>query len=61
MSLKNKFKITKVRRVLKMKDTEPATYIVYKVTGPNKWKKYFVTKKDATAWVKLVTDTTPVA
>ena len=63
MSIKSKFKIVKVRRVLKLasNDFNAATYEVYKVTGPRKLVKYFALKKDATAWVKLVTDTTPVA
>ncbi len=57
MSLKSKFKINKVRRVMKMKDNDfqPAAYIVYKVTGPRKLVKYFVTRKDATEWVKQYT------
>ena len=63
MSLKSKFKINKVRRVMRLKDNDfdPAAYIVYKVTGPRKLKKYFTHKKYATDWVKLVTDRTPVA
>jgi hypothetical protein len=57
MTLKSKFKINKVRRVMKMKDNDfqPAAYIVYKVTGPRKLVKYFVTRKDATEWVKQYT------
>lgn len=63
MSLKSKYKITKVRRVMKLasNDFNAATYEVYKVTGPRKLKKYFTHKKYATDWVKLVTDRTPVA
>ncbi len=57
MTLKSKFKINKVRRVMKLKDNDfqPAAYIVYKVTGPRKLVKYFVTRKDATEWVKQYT------
>jgi len=57
MSLKSKFKINKVRRVMRLKDNDfdPAAYIVYKVTGPRKLVKYFVTRKDATEWVKQYT------
>lgn len=56
------FKITKVRRVLKLKsnDFQPATYNVYKVSGPRKLVKYFGLKKDATAWVKNYTTQHPM-
>ena len=56
------FKITKVRRVLKLKDNnfEAATYNVYKVSGPRKLVKYFGLKKDATAWVKNYTTCHPL-
>jgi len=56
------FKITKVRRVLKLKDNnfEAATYNVYKVSGPRKLVKYFGLKKDATAWVKNYTTGHPL-
>lgn len=59
---KSKYKITKVRRVLRLADNEfePATYFMYKVTGPLKLVKYFVTKKDATAWVKDYTTNKPL-
>ena len=57
---KNKFSVKKVRRVMRMKSEnfEPATYEVWKVSGPRKFVKYFVTKKDATAFVKRMNDTT---
>lgn len=60
MSNKSKYKITKVRRVLRLKDNDfqADTYFMYKVSGPHKLVKYFVTKKDATAWVKRMNDTT---
>ena len=60
MSKKNKYSIKKVRRTLRMKSEsfEPATYEVWKVSGPKSFKKYFVTKKDATAFVKRMNDTT---
>ena len=56
------FKITKVRRVLKLKsnDFQPATYNVYKVSGPRKLVKYFGYKKDAMAWVKDYTTQKPL-
>ena len=63
MSNKSKFGIKKVRRVLSMKDNnyEPALYEVWKVSGPRGFKKYFTTKKDATAYVKSMNDRTLTA
>ena len=63
MSNKSKFGINKVRRVLRMKDNdyEPAMYEVWKVSGPRGFKKYFTTKKDATAYVKSMNDRTLTA
>jgi len=60
MSKKNKFSVKKVRRVMRVKSDnfEPATYEVWKVSGPRKFVKYFVTKKDAQAFIKSHTDTT---
>ena len=57
---KSKFQIRKVRRVLRLKSNEfkPATYNVYKVTGPRRLVKYFVLKGDATTFVKRMNDTT---
>ncbi len=59
---KSKYKITKVRRVLRLasNEFEPATYIMYKVSGPRKLVKYFTTKKAATAWVKDYTTRKPM-
>jgi hypothetical protein len=56
------FKITKVRRVLRLADNDfvPDTYIMYKVSGPRKLVKYFTTKKAATAWVKDYTAQKPL-
>lgn len=60
---KNKFSVKKVRRVMKMADNEfePSTYEVWKVSGPNKFQKYFVTKKDAQAFIKGMNNTTMTA
>ena len=57
---KNKFSVKKVRRVMRMKDNnfESATYEVWKVSGPRKFVKYFVTKKDAQTFIKGMNDTT---
>ena len=54
-----KFKITKVKRVLNLKDTGKGTYIMYKVTGP-KLKKYFRFKYEAEAWLKNYTTQHPL-
>jgi hypothetical protein len=61
-SIKSQFKVTKVRRVLRLADNgfEPDTYIMYKVSGPRKLVKYFTTKKAATAWVKDFTAQKPL-
>lgn len=57
---KNKFSVKKVRRVMRMKSEnfEPATYEVWKVSGPRKFVKYFVTKKDAQTFIKGMNDNT---
>lgn len=59
VNVKSKYIIKKVRKVMKMKDNnfEPATYEIYKVSGPNGVKKYFVSRKDAKAYVDKITDT----
>ena len=56
---KSKFSIKKVRKVMRMKDNDfqPATYEIFKVSGPNGIKKYFVNRKDAKAFVDRYTDT----
>jgi hypothetical protein len=60
MSKKNKYSVKKVRRVLRTASEkfEPATYEVWKVSGPRKFVKYFVTKKDAQAYIHKMNDTT---
>lgn len=59
VNVKSSYSIKKVKRVLRMASEgfEPINYEVYKVSGPNKVSKLFTTKKDATAFVKKVTDT----
>lgn len=59
MSIKSKFSIKKVRKVMKMADNnfEPATYEVWKLAGPHKFVKYFVTKKDAQTFLNNYTST----
>lgn len=57
---KSKYSIKKVKRVMRLKseDFEPATYEVWKVSGPKSFVKYFVSKSDAKAYVSKITDTT---
>lgn len=58
-NVKSNYSIKKVNRVMRMKSEkfEPTTFEVYKVTGPNKVKKFFSNKKDATEFVKGLTNT----
>jgi hypothetical protein len=59
LNVKSKYSIKKVKRVMRMKseDFEPTTFEVYKVSGPNKFKKYFVSRKDAKSFIDKYTDT----
>lgn len=59
VNVKNQYVIKKVQKVMRMKDNnfEPANYEIFKVTGPNKFKKYFVSRKDAKAFIDTYTDT----
>ena len=59
LNIKKNYEIKKVRKVMRMKDNEfePAAYEIYKVSGPNKFRKYFVSRKDAKAYIDKITDT----
>jgi hypothetical protein len=57
---KTGFKVTKVVRVLRLKDVESYRAIVYKVTGPNGLVKFFNFKKNATDWVTNYTTRHPL-
>jgi hypothetical protein len=59
VNVKSNYDIKKVKRVMRMKseDFEPTTFEVFKVTGPNKFKKYFVSRKDAKSYIDTMTDT----
>jgi hypothetical protein len=59
VNVKSKYEIKKVRRVLRMKSEGfvPATFEVYKVSGPKGFKKYFVSRKDAKQFIDGYTDT----
>ena len=59
VNVKSNYTIKKVNRVLRMKSEgfEPTTFEVFKVTGPNGFKKFFVSRKDATEYIKKHTDT----
>lgn len=56
---KSKYQIKKVRRVLFTKENNynPASYEVWKVSGPKGFRKYFCSRKDAKAFVDSYTDT----
>ena len=58
-NVKSNYSIKKVQRVLRMKSEkfEPTTFDVYRVTGPKGIKKFFSNKKDATEYVKGLTNT----
>lgn len=58
LNIKKNYEIKKVKRVMRMKSENfvPTTFEVYKVTGPNKFKKYFVNRKDAKAYIDKMTD-----
>jgi hypothetical protein len=57
MSLKSKFSIKKVIKVLSLQSEnyQPARYYVWKVSGPNKFTKYFTTRKDAQTFINNFT------
>ena len=59
LNVKSNYDIKKVKRVMKMKSEgfEPTSFEVFKVTGPNKFKKYFVSRKDAKSFIDNYTDT----
>lgn len=59
VNVKSNYDIKKVKRVMRMKSEnfEPATFEVFKVSGPNKFKKYFVSRKDAKSYIDKMTDT----
>lgn len=59
VNVKSNYDIKKVKRVMRMKseDFEPITFEVFKVSGPNKFKKYFVSRKDAKSYIDTMTDT----
>jgi hypothetical protein len=59
VNVKKNYSIKKVNRVMRMKDNnfEPATYEIYKVSGPNKFVKYFVSRKDAKDFIDGYVDT----
>lgn len=58
-NVKSNYSVKKVNRVMRMRidNFEPIKYEVYKVTGPNKIQKFFSNKKDATEFVKNLTNT----
>ena len=59
VNVKSNYDIKKVKRVMRMKNEgfEPISFEVFKVSGPNKFKKYFVSRKDAKSFIDGYTDT----
>jgi len=59
VNVKSNYKIKSVTKELRLKENqyEPYDYILYKVMSPNKDVKYFSNKKDATEYVKTLTNT----
>ena len=59
LNVKSNYDIKKVKRVMRMKNEgfEPTSFEVFKVSGPNKFKKYFVSRKDAKSYIDKMTDT----
>ena len=59
LNTKSLYEIKKVKRVMRMKSEgfEPTSFEVYKVSGPNKFRKYFVSRKDAKSFIDGYTDT----
>jgi hypothetical protein len=59
LNVKSNYDIKKVKRVMRMKNEgfEPTSFEVFKVTGPNSFKKYFVSRKDAKSFIDNYTDT----
>ncbi len=59
VNVKKNYIIKKETKVMRMKDNnfEPATYEVWKVSGPNKFKKYFCSRTDAKSYIDKITDT----
>lgn len=57
MSIKSKFSIKKVTKVLRLasENFEPTKCIVWKVSGPNKFTKYFCSRKDAQTFINNFT------
>jgi hypothetical protein len=59
VNVKSNYDIKKVKRVMRMKNEgfEPISFEVFKVSGPNKFRKYFVSRKDAKSFIDNYTDT----
>lgn len=59
LNVKSNYKIKSVTKELKLKENkyEGFDYILYKVSGPNGIMKFFSNRKDATEFVKGLTNT----
>lgn len=59
VNVKSNYSVKKMNKVMRMRSEgfEPTNYEVFKVTGPNGFKKFFVSRKDATEYIKKHTNT----
>ena len=59
VNVKSNYSVKKMNKVMRMRSEgfEPTNYEVFKVTGPNGFKKFFVSRKDASEYVKKHTNT----
>lgn len=59
VNVKSNYSVKKMNKVMRMKTEgfKPTNYEVFKVTGPNGFKKFFVSRKDATEYVKKMVNT----
>ena len=59
VNVKSNYSVKKMNKVMRMRSEgfDPTNYEVFKVTGPNGFKKFFVSRKDATEYIKKHTDT----
>ena len=53
VNVKSNYSVKKMNKVMRMRSEnfEPTNYEVFKVTGPNGFKKFFVSRKDATEYI----------
>ena len=59
VNVKSNYSVKKMNKVMRMRSEKfvPTNYEVFKVSGPNGFKKFFVSRKDATEYIKKHTNT----